>query len=147
MWLLLHKFWSHLEYFESSITTKNANFRLSSTWSWHAYTTTFTINVNCICCEKGKDKTVFVTENFWSQSGSLFVTKNFWSRTDSPVTSAESSEQFWCKMPQIWRICEPWIRTKESHTSPECLVFLHILSDIWLVIKRAKFWTSQLKTL
>ena len=28
--------------------------------------TTFTINVNCICCEKGKDKTMFVTENFWS---------------------------------------------------------------------------------
>ena len=26
-----------------------------------------TINVNCICCEKGKDKTVFVTENFWSR--------------------------------------------------------------------------------
>ena len=31
----------------------------------------FTINVNCICCEKGKDKTVFVTKNFWSQSDSL----------------------------------------------------------------------------
>ena len=43
----------------------------------------FTINVNCICCEKGKDKTVFVTENFWSHSGSLFVTENFWSRSDS----------------------------------------------------------------
>jgi len=27
----------------------------------------FTINVNCICREKGKDKTVFVTKNFWSQ--------------------------------------------------------------------------------
>ena len=27
----------------------------------------FTINVNCICCKKGKDKTVFVTKNFWSQ--------------------------------------------------------------------------------
>ena len=36
----------------------------------------FKINVNCICCEKGKDKTVF-------QSGSLFVTENFWSRSDS----------------------------------------------------------------
>ena len=24
----------------------------------------FTININCICCEKGKDRTVFVTENF-----------------------------------------------------------------------------------
>ena len=44
--------------------------------------TTFTINVNCICCEKGKDKTVFVTENLWSRSGCLFVTKNFWSRSD-----------------------------------------------------------------
>ena len=33
--------------------------------------TMFTINLNCICCEKGKDKTVFVTENFWSRSDSL----------------------------------------------------------------------------
>ena len=44
---------------------------------------TFTNNLNCICCEKGKEKTVFVTENFWSQSGSLFVTENFWSQSDS----------------------------------------------------------------
>ena len=43
----------------------------------------FTINVNCICCEKGKDKTVFLTENFWSRSGSLFVAENSWSRSDS----------------------------------------------------------------
>ena len=26
---------------------------------------------------------MFVTENFWSQSGSLFVTENFWSQSDS----------------------------------------------------------------
>ena len=25
---------------------------------------------------------MFVTENFWSQSGSLFVTENFWSQSD-----------------------------------------------------------------
>ena len=31
----------------------------------------FTINVNCICCKKGNDKTVFVTENFWSRDDSL----------------------------------------------------------------------------
>ena len=37
----------------------------------------FTIYVN-ICCEKGKDKTLFLTKNFWSRSGSLFVTENFW---------------------------------------------------------------------
>ena len=43
----------------------------------------FTININCICCKKGKEKTVFVTENFWSRSGSLFVTKNVWSQGDS----------------------------------------------------------------
>ena len=43
----------------------------------------FTINVNCICCEKGKDKTVFLTENFWSRSGSLFVAENSWSPSDS----------------------------------------------------------------
>ena len=26
------------------------------------------------------------------------------------VTSVESSEQFWRKIRQIWRICEPWGR-------------------------------------
>ena len=31
----------------------------------------FTINVNFICCEKGKDKPVLVAENFWSRSDSL----------------------------------------------------------------------------
>ena len=31
----------------------------------------FIIKINCICCEKGKDKTVFVTENFWSRSDTL----------------------------------------------------------------------------
>ena len=25
------------------------------------------------------------------------------------VTSVESSEQFWRKICQIWRICEPWV--------------------------------------
>ena len=29
------------------------------------------INVNCICREKGEDKTMFVTEDFWSQGDSL----------------------------------------------------------------------------
>ena len=53
----------------------------------------FTINVNCICCEKGKDKIVIVTENFWSRSGSLFVTENFWSPSDSLRNLSESSEQ------------------------------------------------------
>ena len=45
----------------------------------------FTINVNCICCEKGKDKPMFtgITENFWSRSDSLRVTEKFWSRSDS----------------------------------------------------------------
>ena len=33
--------------------------------------TTFTINVNCICWKKGKDKTVFVTENFCLESKCL----------------------------------------------------------------------------
>ena len=37
LWLLLRKFWSHFG-IESSITTKEAIFRLSSTWSWHVYT-------------------------------------------------------------------------------------------------------------
>ena len=38
----------------------------------------------------------------------MFVTENFWSRLVTPsVTSMESSEQFWRKIHQIWRICEP----------------------------------------
>ena len=48
-----------------------------------------------MCYEKGKDKTVFVTEN----SG-VDVTPS--------VISVELSEQFWRKIRQIWRICEPW---------------------------------------
>ena len=41
----------------------------------------FTINVNCICCEKGEDKTVFVAEKISGVkvAGALFVTENFWS--------------------------------------------------------------------
>ena len=31
------------------------------------------------------------------------------------VTSAESSEQFWCKICQIWRICEPWESAMEGY--------------------------------
>ena len=29
-------------------------------------------------------------------------------KATSSVTSVESSEQFWRKIRQIWRICEPW---------------------------------------
>ena len=55
----------------------------------------FTINANCyICCEKGKDKTVFLPE-----ISGVEVTRS--------ITSVESSEQFWRKIRQIWRICEP----------------------------------------
>ena len=54
----------------------------------------FAINVNCICCEKGKDKTVFLLK-----ISGFEVTPS--------VTSVESSEQFWRKIRQIWHICEP----------------------------------------
>ena len=53
----------------------------------------FTINVNCICCEKGKDKTML------PKISGVEVTPS--------ITSVESSEQFWRKIRQIWRICEP----------------------------------------
>ena len=55
----------------------------------------FTINVNCICCEKGRDKTVFVTANFWSRSGSRLLPKISGVEVTPSVTSVESSEQFW----------------------------------------------------
>ena len=29
------------------------------------------------------------------------------------VTSVESSEQFWRKIRQIWRICEPWVKLQK----------------------------------
>ena len=46
----------------------------------------FTINTNCyICCEKGKDKTVFLPE-----ISGVEVTRF--------ITSVESSEQFWRKI-------------------------------------------------
>ena len=47
------------------------------------------INVNCICCEKDKDKSVFVTENFWSQSGSLLLPKISGVEVTPSVTSVE----------------------------------------------------------
>ena len=44
----------------------------------------FKINVNCICCEKGKDKILCFYRKFLeSKLGSLFVTENFWSQSDS----------------------------------------------------------------
>ena len=67
----------------------------------------FTINVNCICCKKGKDKTVFLTENFWSRRTPCLLLKIPGVEVTPSITSVESSEQFWRKIRQIWRICEP----------------------------------------
>ena len=60
--------------------------------------TTFTITMNCICCEKGKDKTIY-----------CLLPKIPGVKVSPSVTSVESSEQFWHKIRQIWRICEPWL--------------------------------------
>ena len=46
------------------------------------------------------------------------------------ITSVESSEQFWRKIRQIWRICEPWLnlsktatfRREESHRCREMAI-------------------------
>ena len=47
-----------------------------------------------------------------------------------PVTSVESSEQFWRKICQIWRICEPWIVYKKGrYTYGWRLPFLPSLSE------------------
>ena len=67
----------------------------------------FTINVNCICCEKGKDKTVFVTEISGVEVAPCLLPKISGVEVTPSVTSVESSEQFWHKIRQIWRICEP----------------------------------------
>ena len=68
----------------------------------------FTININCICYKKGKDKTVFVTENFWSRSAPCLVLKISGVEVTPSITSVESSEQFWRKIRQICRICRLW---------------------------------------
>ena len=67
----------------------------------------FTINVNCICYEKGQDKTVLPKISGVKVAPCLLPKISGVEVTPS-VTSVESSEQFWRKIRQIWRICEPW---------------------------------------
>ena len=38
------------------------------------------------------------------------------------VTSVESSEQFWCKIRQIWHICEPWAFCAGTPSPLACLL-------------------------
>ena len=52
---------------------------------------------------------MFVTENFWSQSGPCLLPKISGVEVTPSVTSVESSEQFWLKIRQIWRVCEPCV--------------------------------------
>ena len=76
----------------------------------------FIINVNCICCKKGKDKTVFLPK-----ISGVEVTPS--------VILVESSEQFWRKIRQIWRIlrtlfsweswCLPEVKSRETSDSRE----------------------------
>ena len=56
-----------------------------------------TININCICYKKSKDKSKLC---LLAKISGVEVTPS--------VTSVESSEQFWHKIRQIWCICEPW---------------------------------------
>ena len=53
----------------------------------------FTININCICCKKGKDKTVFVTEISGVEVAPCLLLKLFAVEVTPSVTSVESSEQ------------------------------------------------------
>ena len=52
------------------------------------------------------------------------------------VTSVESSEQFWCKIRQIWCICEPW----GQHTAPYSNMQPLTLTLYWLQVL-AKHYT------
>ena len=100
-----------LEYLESSITTKKAIFRLSSTWSWHAYTIVRDTRSSCggpltwkaqihdgghrVNFDRNLPSGVEVAPCLLPKISGVEVTPS--------VTSAESSEQF-------WRICEPCVR-------------------------------------
>ena len=67
----------------------------------------FTTNGNCICCEKDKDKTVLLTKFSGVKVATCLLPKISGVEVTPSVNSAESSEQFWRKIRQIWRICEP----------------------------------------
>ena len=104
LWLLLHKFWSHFGIFGVKYHNEKSHFQTFQptivrdtrnscggrlTWKAqihdgsHRVTLIVIYPLPVLSCEKGKDKTVFVTENFWSRSGSLFGTENFWSQSGS----------------------------------------------------------------
>ena len=68
----------------------------------------FTINVNCICCKKGKDKTVLLPKISGVKVAPCSLPKISGVKVTPSVTSVESSEQFWHRIRQIWHICEPW---------------------------------------
>ena len=68
----------------------------------------FTINVNCICCDKGKDKTDCLLPKISGiEVAPCLLPKISGVEVTPSVNSVESSEQFWRKIRQIWRICEP----------------------------------------
>ena len=55
----------------------------------------------------------------------MLVTKNFKVKVTPSVTSVESSEQFWRKIRQIWRICEPYIQNlQKCNESPGLTISL-----------------------
>ena len=60
----------------------------------------------------------------------------------SSVTSVESSEQFWCKICQIWRICEPWFHCVPfKAVSPEKKIEVYILMLLYFFM--VKKWIPE----
>ena len=50
---------------------------------------------------------MFVTKNFGVETAPCLLPKISRVEVTPSITSVESSEQFWCKIRQILRICEP----------------------------------------
>ena len=89
----------------------------------------FTINVNCICCEKGRDKTVFLLKISGVEVAPCLLQKIFGVEVTPSVTSVVSSEQFWCKICQIRRLCEP---CSYKFTVKPCLMTIPLIDHVLL---------------
>ena len=111
-----------LEYLESSITTKKAIFRLSSTWSWHVYTIVRDTRSSCggpltwkAQIHDGSHRVNFdrnLPPSCFAVRYHSLISKISGVKVTPSITSVESSEQFWHEIRQIWRICEPEINFK-----------------------------------
>ena len=106
-----------LEYLESSITTKKAIFRLSSTWSWHAYTIVRDSSCGGPLTWKVQIHDGGHRVNFDRNLPSGVVAPCLLPKISPSVTWAESSEQFWRKIRQNLAYLRTLLKPTASLTS------------------------------